>query len=134
MKNYKNNNANIEDIIINSDLIVDEFSRWIYFHDAEIVSIKFERGLKCEYANIVMDIYIKQYFENRDFNCYIVSFEFSNIYESIVEGFNHQNVIYEMDFEKLEDKICCIIDTSYGASGKIICKQVKVLKLDRLTI
>jgi hypothetical protein len=57
---------------------------------------------------------------------------FDRVSELQLEGFNHQNSVYEMIFNEKEDGIEVIINASFGLQGSFLCKSVTASGLERV--
>lgn len=121
--------------IINSNLIINQFGGWIDFHDAEILTIKFERNWDMQETSIRLEIFAFQLGEIKENQSYervnqcIVDIQFSGIYQSEINGFNHQNVIYQLSFGKNQHGLFCDIEPCYGIEGYIECEKIEILKI-----
>lgn len=121
----------------NSGEVESIYGYWPSFHDAEILSIKFARGLTNEKtASAVVDL---NYWETKAINegtsafdyvldkDHVISIEFSGLIASSVSGFNFQNVIDELLLTKVPEGIKAEFISIYGAEINLICNAVAVV-------
>lgn len=107
------------------------------FHDAEIVSVCFNRE-----GNVFVDIKLHIYslikrFEKDDkkyghyFNVY-ADFRFREVELEHFQYFNHQNVINDLYFYKLEnsDKYLVHFESLFGCDIKLRCKEVELTDIE----
>jgi len=125
--------------IINRELIEDIYGTWPSFHDAEIHELKLSRNTDKQNPYLAMIIHVFQstpevdesgYYKTIN-NC-LVTLRFDNIEYLKLEGFNHQNVLWGLDFEEAETKnnlIHVTMETSYGCWGEFLCEEVVVLEV-----
>ena len=107
--------------IENSSSVVQYFGHWPSFHDAEVVSMQFDRG-EPGYWPI---IHIR--FQLTD-ECEIVLL-FQNVHEYELDGFNCQNVVSGLRFHKENELIICNLGPCSGLSGNVVAEKVSVQKL-----
>jgi len=121
--------------IENQELVTDYFGHWPSFHDAEILSLAFERG-QAGYGPIIsLKIHLLGPLINspagvlqQTRHC-LIELEFHGVQDNEIEGFNHQNVVFEMDFRRENDLITCDISPSYGVGGTITAQRLVVRSL-----
>ncbi len=122
--------------IKNSEIVINHFGYWPSFHDAEIISIKFERNPDKGNSSVHMRVYafemtdklIGRYF-NLIKHC-VIDIEFIDISNNEMDGFNHQNAIQGLDFGREGEFLFCKIDSAYGMDGYIEAKEIKITKLN----
>lgn len=107
-------------IVTNTKSIIQYLEHWPSFHDAEVVSLKFARGAPGYWPTIYLEIDI--------IGSCLIELEFQEVRDYQLDGFNHQNVIFDIIFSEEEELVTCEIDTSYGLSGSITAKCVAVRK------
>lgn len=120
-------------------MIMDEINGWDAleewfgfspkFHDAEVISLDLRR----EPEPSVIRVHAWRTNSDLDDNGYyrtdrhaIVVFEVTGISEMQLDGWNRQNVLYEMRIVAAEGGQEVHMTTSYGVEGKIVAKSVKV--------
>ncbi|WP_083326397.1 Imm50 family immunity protein [Hymenobacter coccineus] len=106
------------DNIINRELVIQHLGHWPSFHDAEIVSLRFTRGVPGYWPVIYLKIDV--------IGIGLVELEFQEVRDYKLDGFNHQNVIFDISFNEENELINCEIDTSYGLGGSITAQSVAV--------
>jgi len=125
-----------ENEITNSTLVIDHFGYWPNFHDAEIISIKFERTWDKSQSSAHMRVYAFEMTDKLNGNYYeqikhcIIDIEFIGINCNKMDGFNHQNAIQGLNFGREEAYLSCNIDAAYGVDGYIEASEIKVTNLD----
>jgi len=99
------------------------------FHDAEVISVDLRR----EPEPSVIRVHAWRTNSDLDTNGYYrtdrhatVAFEVNGISEMQLDGWNRQNVLYEMWIAAAEEGCEVHMTTSYGVEGKIVAKSVKV--------
>lgn len=120
----------------NANLILNHFGYWPDFHDSEIISLKFERNFEEGRPTVEMKVYafemtdkvVNGYFELVK-HC-IIDFEFVDLQQSEMDGFNHQNAVDGLNFGKEGDDLFCEINAAYGVDGFLSSKKIRVLKLE----
>ncbi|WP_181163769.1 Imm50 family immunity protein [Pontibacter mangrovi] len=122
--------------IENANLILNHFGYWPSFHDSEIISLKFERNLEEGKPTVEMKVYafemtdkvVNRYFKR--FKHCIIDFKFVDLQKSEMDGFNHQNAVDGLNFEKDGDNLICEINAAYGVDGLLSAKTIQVVKLE----
>lgn len=118
--------------IKNATIVIDHFGYWPTFHDAEIISIKFERTHDKANTSVVLSVYAFEmtsklngvHFEHIK-HCFI-DIEFVGINKSEIEGFNHQNAVSRLTFGREGTHLFCSIDAAYGVDGYIESNEIKI--------
>jgi len=105
-------------IITNQESVIRHFGSWPSFHDAEIISVVFERGMPGYWPLICLKIEIVG-------GC-LLELEFQDVHDYELAGFNCQNVIFDIRFTEENNLIFCGIDTSYGLDGSITAQRIAV--------
>lgn len=123
--------------IINRELVEDIYGQWPSFHDAEIHELKLSRSKDKRDACLELVIHTFHSTMETDENGYyktihnyLVSLRFENITNLKLEDFNHQNVLWGLDFQEAEinsNLIKVNMETSYGCRGEFLCEEVIVL-------
>ena len=113
--------------IENQELVVAQFGKWPAFHDAEIVSVLFERAEPGFWPVISLRIYARARpgAAAPATHC-LVELQFAGVREYQLEGFNHQNVVFSLTFEQEGELVSCAIEPSYGLYGYIAAERVMV--------
>ncbi|MEI9998634.1 MAG: Imm50 family immunity protein [Verrucomicrobiota bacterium] len=112
--------------------VLNAFGYWPAFHDAEIRSLKLDRNrtLFGEIANARLELVVHamEWTQGRQgkvpaFNHHLVHFEFEEVTDLELSGFNHQNALFELIFKPaLEEGISApsyglIINPAHGLGG-----------------
>ena len=99
------------------------------FHDAEIIGLDLRRDPEAS----VFRVHAWRTSAELDPNGHyrrdrhaIVVFELAGITELQLDGWNHQNVLFEMRIASIEGGYEMNLATSYGMEGRIVAKAVNV--------
>lgn len=111
--------------IENHQLVKNHFGYWPEFHDAEIIRICCDRNLDTMIPTVGIKLYVKE----KQKHC-IIDFEMIGIKEIEIEGFNYQNIVFGIDFGEENGFLTVDINPTFGVSGYISAKRVKVTNLD----
>jgi hypothetical protein len=115
--------------IENQELVIAQFGHWPAFHDAEIVSMLFERAEPGYWPVISLRIYATGGFDRATStpakHC-LIELRFTGVQDHELAGFNHQNVVFSLDFTRENNLIICDIQPCYGVSGHIAAERVTV--------
>jgi hypothetical protein len=135
--------------IQNGQLLTDRFGRWPSFHDAEVVSARFERRgadapfLECGIHVFEMTGAVNStgYYVLK--NHTLVTLRFCDIILEGFQGWNQQNVLFDLligpaqqDGQLGDDNrpIEVEMSSSFGCSAGLTCRAVKVLKVEDFTV
>ena len=110
------------------------FGEWPSFHDAEILKVEMERN---QQTMLTLKIFAfktnrketdeKGYFKRT--NKCVVTLRFHKITDVLLEGFNQQNVVADIVFQKRgEQRIAVLIEGIYGLYGKFLCESAEVVE------
>lgn len=132
--------TNIADKIKQSNLLTDIFGRWPSFHDAEVISIELFRNPNgVSEPNLRANIHVFEMTPEVDERGYyvlknhmLVTFLFCGIDENKVDGFNQQNVLWELaivdissrQLEQLRFEIH--FASSFGVEAEFRCRSVEI--------
>jgi hypothetical protein len=129
----------LETSVINvreADKLVSVFGEWPSFHDAEVLRCEMER----DGPSIVLHVFVfrtnhetdaKGYFK-RTHMCLVV-LRFCGVDDVVLEGFNHQNVVAAINFEKQgSSRLVVNIEPLHGIGGKFSCKFAEVVQVSRM--
>jgi hypothetical protein len=100
------------------------------FHDAEVVSVLLDRT----YGIARIAVHTWEMTENIDKEGYfinrkhvVVSFELRGVTDMSLTGFNHQNIIFSLSIQKLENGSYSLsLEPCYGLSGSIEGRTLRV--------
>ncbi len=124
--------------IENAGLVENIFGGWPSFHDAEIHRILLERDGT---DGVEMDVAIHhwQMTAETDSQGYFVlkhhtltTIRFSGVTDLDLAGFNHQNVLWELEISESPDpssnsRFTVSMPTSYGCEAGFKCRRISVL-------
>lgn len=128
--------------IENEHLLTDRFGRWPSFHDAEIVSARFERSgpdapfLECDIHVFEMTTEIDEAGFYILKHHTLVTLRFCDIALERFAGWNEQNALWSLDIQpavsadqSAQDSYSIEVDmpSSYGCEAKLWCRAVKIL-------
>lgn len=124
--------------IINGNLLTDFYGEWPSFHDSEVVSIQLDR----DGPSLTASIYLFRMTSQIDERGYyildkkaVVTLHFGNISELSIDGFNHQNVLFDLALNDISDRQLedvrfeVIFDSSYGVGASFKCKDIEIVSL-----
>jgi hypothetical protein len=117
--------------IINYRLVTDWFGRWPAFHDAEVLSMALDRGPLETAAGPSLTVRLHAFQptpETEDRGYFrvikhaIITLEFAGMEEVTLEGFNCQNVIFQLDLaEAANDEGPSALDVCIHSSFGVGC-------------
>lgn len=122
------------------------FGRWPSFHDAEVTSIRFERGrppAEGAVAYVIVHLF-EGYREGEEIkwrNHVVATLRFAPLVDVSLEGFNQQNAIFDLTFERGQPKGQDVVSQgpayrvhfqpSFGVGLSFACESVEVVAIDR---
>lgn len=121
--------------------VVDAFGYWPVFHDAEVRSLLLDRNAALfeDIADARLDLCLHAFEWTGSnapaFNHHLVQFRFHEVHELTLEGFNHQNAIYDFtieDYGKQADaprELKLTIAGALGLSGSFRARSGQVLSV-----
>lgn len=136
-------------LVRNAELLTDIFGDWPSFHDAEITSIRLERdgGDQREGPNLCITFHL---FKGRPdpsrrsgvtwYDHTLATLEFSFVSELKLEGFNHQNVVFDLNISDLKPpggrgphvpELRVMIESSFGLRAEFRCFRIAVSAVER---
>jgi hypothetical protein len=108
--------------------IVRWFGYWPTFHDAEIVSIELIRSgtstLKVHTFTTSKELDARGCFITNKH--VIVSFLLDDIRALQLDGFNHQNVIFDLVLKKHSEGYELVLGGCYGVEGRIVANEIRI--------
>ena len=124
------------------------FGRWPSFHDAEILTLLFDREASAVGYDLVATIHLWDMTNEVDSSGYFVllnhtraTFRFYDCNEVRLEDFNQQNVIFDLIFEyepelpeskeithRTLSRHLVTFEGCYGLNGTVRCKRVEILE------
>ena len=128
----------------NHGLLTDIYGYWPSFHDAEVHSISMDRDqiLFDDVSDVRIGMVV-HYFEMtrevKDNGCFglikhhLIQFEFSNVGDITLSGFNHQNAIYGLLFEAQPEDAAgntffkVVLEAAHGVEGSFVPQTGKIV-------
>jgi hypothetical protein len=122
--------------IAQANLVEEAFGEWPSFHDAEVISIALRRGKEAgTVSSLLASVQVQKYaptnigtaqFEMALIHDFIISFEFQEVSEVNLSGFNRQNVIDSLTFTP-EGSSCKVhFESIYGVECSFLCNSIAV--------
>jgi hypothetical protein len=128
--------------IANHEALTSTFGKWPSFHDAEILRMRLDRGLE-EPPSVEADIHLWEMtsdVDERGFyvltNHTLVTLRFDGIRELELNGFNHQNVLSNLELEDLSELATpgvhwgVSLPSSFGVGGRFVCASISVARAE----
>lgn len=109
--------------------LVARFGHSPSFHDAEVISLELRRAPELSRVRLHVREYTGEQEEDqgqaqdRDV---VVTFTLGGITSLRLEGWNHQNVLYDLKVEEREGAWMLRLSTSFGLEGEIGAKDIRV--------
>jgi len=101
--------------------LYDWFGYWPSFHDAEVISLQLNRmgssNLRLHTWHTTKEVDEKGYYVQSKH--VVVEFVFEAVSGLSLNGFNHQNVVFELGIEKTTSGFSLTLDECYGLAGSI---------------
>lgn len=134
------------EVVKGYEKLTEIFGRWPSFHDAEVTSIRLERGHPPkEGAAAYVSVHVfEAYHESgaiRYRNHAVVTLRFGSVVNISLTGFNHQNAIWDLTFEPAEPRSKDVTWTgpayrvhfqpSFGVGLSFVCSSIEVEAVDR---
>ena len=125
-------------LIKNKSLVEDIYGIWPSFHDAEVLSICFQRGraVEAKIASVVIEL---NYWETKTLNAgtsaldfvkdknFVITLMIDGLIDSSVLGFNFQNVIDELLITEDRGIISINAISIHGVEMDCKCRSISVL-------
>jgi Immunity protein 50 len=106
--------------------LVDLYTCWPSFHDAEVVSLELNRQgrsrIKVHTFATMKEIDSRGYYVTDKHT--LVSFLLEGVSSLQLNGFNHQNVIFGIDLKRTLAGYELLLEGCYGIEGRIECAQL----------
>jgi hypothetical protein len=104
----------------------DWFGYWPSFHDAEVIKVELNR---CNSSSLLLHTWeMTKDVDERGFfvlaKHVVVEILLTSVSGLDLQGFNHQNVIFELAFERLDKGFRVRLEDCYGISGTIDAKDI----------
>jgi hypothetical protein len=123
--------------IENAELVESIFGGWPSFHDAEIHSILLTRDcdtgsqldLTIHHWEMTSEVDSHGYYVLRHHT--LTTLRFCGVSDLYLAGFNHQNVLWELEISELEPgselRFSISMPTSYGCEASFKCREIRVM-------
>ncbi len=125
-------------LVENRKALIEIFSYWPSFHDAEILSFTLDRGdqngpwldARIHVFEPTQEIDNKGFFVLRHHT--IVTLHFEDVQDVMLDSFNHQNVLWNLEVAAVpnavpgEPGLSVSMLSSYGCSAEFVCRRVSV--------
>jgi hypothetical protein len=132
--------------ILNSEKLTKIFGYWPSFHDAEVLEMYLSRGnvkadknlydfpfliLKLFTWELTKDVNPQGYVICQKYT--LVTLKFGDIDDFVMQGFNHQNALFEISIEKQERKVGVSpyfqveLNPAFGMGSSFKCLSVQVI-------
>jgi hypothetical protein len=135
-------NTDTYKLLGNHELITDAFGYWPSFHDAEIHRFVLERtevdGVR-DVPCIEFIVHVHEMTSQTDEKGHYilqkhhrVHFKFEGISELKLEGFNHQNVVFSLEFERISNdnsSLKVTLEPCYGVDAGFVTEKGYVLSM-----
>ena len=126
--------------IDNAASLTDIFGRWPSFHDAEIHSIRLDRGA-AEPPSLEADVHVFEMTSDVTpdgfyvlKNHMLVTLGFAGIDQLELDGFNQQNVLADLVLRDISSRQLDVLrwevefDSSFGVGARFLCERISVLR------
>jgi hypothetical protein len=128
--------------IANNERLASIFGRWPSFHDAEVIWLRLDRRATSLGDGPTVEALIHAFEMTSEVNAagfyvlrnhVLVHLRFSRVMESILEGFNCQNVLSRMSIEDIRHRQMenlnfeVTFDSSYGVEASFQCQGIEVV-------
>jgi len=125
-----------ETFIARADLVISRFGEWPGFHDAEVMKLELHREgrillLELKAFQMLKETDEKGYFKIQ--NLSLITFRFAGIEDLRLEGFNGQNAIFGLNFERDGVKIRVSLEPAHGLGGEFLCETVEVVQVKSIS-
>jgi hypothetical protein len=121
--------------IINHEVVIQRFGYWPSFHDAEVLKVTFEAhpGYRAT-VTFLMETHefinkLNTRGQYKQVNNCLIELQFTGIKEMHFDGFDHQNVVFDLTLKESKGNIECTFDSSIGLVASVVAEEALVLKL-----
>jgi hypothetical protein len=123
------------EFIVNAEKVSSIFGEWPTFHDAEVLTLILNRGMPHDFkTSMLVRVWTfkvhrdqtdsKGYYKTTDHS--IVTFRFDEPDELNLQGFNHQNVLFDITFKLVDTMVDVTFEGIYGVHTTFRCQKVTV--------
>lgn len=122
-------------LIFNHKAVIDWFGHWPNFHDAEVQRFCLYYGKDNGHDSAQIAIHAFEMTRQIVNGRYVlakhavVTFELDYIGISQLEGWNHQNALFALRFEKEGDDIVMLGEGSFGVEFKISARDITIISV-----
>lgn len=122
-------------LVTNSHLVTDIYGRWPSFHDSEVLSL----SLDANGHEPSLDLHVYVYERIPDANTkgrlksaneYRLALRFTAITNLELDGFNHQNVLSDLYFDRRDESLHVLGETIYGLQIEFDCTEIMVASVE----
>jgi Immunity protein 50 len=124
--------------VFNEEALVERFGEWPSFHDAEIYGVRLDSGQRADgVVRLELDIHVFAVDGVRPdghlnyLNHTLVTLEFEEVEALELDGFGHQNVLFDLKLEEVNlaagRQIEVELSSSHGLAGGFRCRTATVL-------
>lgn len=127
--------------ILNAEALTEVFGSWPLFHDAEVHRIRLTRSGPGTSPALEADIHLFEISAEvgpdgtyRQDKHILATLLFEGVDQLQLEGFNHQNVLFELAIKDISDRLRDVLRwevelvSSHGVSARWLCETVSVLE------
>ena len=143
MNNTSDVSTQAYELVEGFEKIIDKFGLWPSFHDGEILRIVLDRTSRSQTGSYIptVEIHIRCYVMTtgdgpwKIHNDSVVRLMFEDVFDCILEGFNHQNVLSSLNLSIIDDPttttraIHVELEHCYLFSGELSARRAKVLEV-----
>lgn len=136
---------NIGSLVRNGSLLTDIFGGWPSFHDAEVVELRLDRSgpggveleAKVHLFETTSETTSEGFYVLR--NHTLATLRCAGIDQLSLEGFNHQNVLFDLSLVDISDRQLdrlrweVSFDSSFGVAAQFLCETVAVINVEPFT-
>jgi hypothetical protein len=127
------------EFIVNAEKVCSIFGKWPTFHNAEVLSLAFDRGTPPNPRPSMLirvwtyevhhdEIDLKGFYRLTDHS--IVTFRFDEPEDLVIEDFNHQNVLFNINFNLTDNMVHVTFESTYGVHATFRCQKVSVVAVE----
>ena len=129
--------------ISNTEELVAILGRWPSFHDSEVTTLRLEREGPDEFDGPELFVTFHLFQGRADpsrqagvswYNHVLATLQFSRVSELQIEGFNHQNAVFDLRVEPAAEPnsgLWVTIESAFGVSAAFMCAAISVANVER---
>ena len=127
--------------VVNREALEERFSRWPSFHDAEVLAVRLDNGQRDDgRPSVELDVHVFEVTDRIKDGHFVVrlhslvTFRFEGAADVELSYFSRQNVLAELEFERLEDggaaPLQVLLPSNAGLDGSLRCEKAIVLTVE----